>query len=168
MTLGEFFTYLNEHPLVMLLIFLGIPVTALLTNWIAAGVGQETPWKYLYALLVYAVSVPGILVTALGIYYFLFEPGGSILNMNLLTQALPVLSMILTLAIIKRNVAFANIPGFGKLSSLMILIVTAFVLMYIMNRLHLIVWVMMPAHYFLIALIGLILILRFALKRVIA
>lgn len=168
MTLGEFFDYMNHNPLVMLLIFLGIPVTALLTNWIAEGVGQEGPWKYLYSLLVYITSVPGILVVALGIYLFLFEPGGSIFNMNLLTQALPVLSMILTLAIIKRNVAFASIPGFGKLSSLMILIVAAFVMMYLMNRLHLMVWVMLPAHYFLIVLVILILVLRFALKRIIA
>jgi hypothetical protein len=163
MTLGEFFEYLSAQPIVVMAFFIGVPLTALLVGWIAKGEGHVSPWKYLYSLLVYAVCIPGILATALAIYLFLFERGRSIYSANLLTQVLPVVSMLSTLNIIRRNVPFQYIPGFGKLSSLMMLICTVFILMYIMQRVNLIVWVNLPAIYFVATIVGLVLLLRWGM-----
>lgn len=168
MTLREFFDYLGEHPLAIVGYFLLIPLTALLAGWIARGDGHVSPWKYLYSLLVYAVCIPGIFSIALSIYLFLFERGGSIMNSNLLTQIIPVVSMVLSLAVIRRNVPFEQVPGFGKLSSLMMTIGAVFVLMYLLDRTHLIAFVMVPVQYLILIVVGLLLVFRFGFRQLIS
>lgn len=168
MTLGEFFNYLGEHPLAIAGFFLVIPLIALLAGWIGQGEGQHSPWKYLYSLLVYAVCIPGIFSVTLSVYLFLFEQGGSIMNTNILTQVIPVISMVLSLSIIRQNVAFEAIPGFGKLSSLMMTIGAVFVLMYLLNRLHLVALVFVPVQYLVLIVIGLLIVFRYGFRQLIA
>ena len=168
MTLQELFDYLRANPSVMLLFFLGAPLTALLANFMGRGEGHLSPWKYLYAALVFAVCIPGIFIGALGVYVFLFEQGSSIFNLNLITQVLPVASMIATLAIVRRNAPFEYLPGFGKLSSLMLMIGAVFVLMYFLNRLHLVAWVYVPVQYLLLIIVGLLLAFRYGFKALIS
>ena len=168
MTLSEFFNFLDANPLMVLAFLLAVPFTALVAGFISKGEGHLSPWKYLYSFLVYAICIPGILATALAAYVFLFERGGSIFNANLMTQVLPIVSMILTLAIIKRNTPFQYIPGFGKLSSLITLIGSALIIMYVMQKVNLFVWIHLPAHYFLLMMVGLILVMRYTLKSMIS
>ena len=168
MTLREFFDYLSQNPIVVLAFFLAIPFTALLAGIFGKGEGHLSPWKYLYSALVYLICVPGIFAAALAVYLFLFERGGSIFNVNLLTQVLPLFSMILTLGLIRRNVSFEQIPGFGKLSGLMIMIASVFVLMYFLDRLHLVAWVHVPVQYLLLIVAALLLVFRFGLKSLIS
>lgn len=168
MTLGQFFDYLSANPFVVLAFFIGIPFTALLAGMLGKGEGHLSPWKYLYSALIYLVCVPGIFAAALAVYLFLFQRGGNIFNVNLLTQVLPIASMILTLGIIRRNAPFKSIPGFDRLSGLMMMIFTVFVLMYFLDRLHLIAWVNVPVQYLLLIVAGLLLAFRFALKSFIS
>ncbi len=168
MTLQEFFNYLDANPFVVLTFFIGIPLTALLANVMGRGEGHLSPWKYFYAVLIFAVCIPGIFAVALAIYLFLFEGGGSIFNVNLLTQVLPIVSMFVTLAIVRRNAPFEYIPGFGKLSSLIMMIAAIFVLMYLLNRLHLVAWVNVPVHYLILIVVGLLLAFRIGFKKMIA
>lgn len=168
MTLREFFDYLSEHPLAIVGYFLLIPLIAVLAGWVARGDGHVSPWKYLYALLVYAVCIPGIFSVALSIYLFLFERGGSIMNTNLLTQVIPVVSMMLSLGVIRQNVSFDQVPGFGKLSSLMMTIGAVFLLMYLLDRLHLIAFVLVPVQYLLLIVVGLLLVFRFGFRQLIS
>lgn len=168
MTLREFFDYLGEHPLVITGYFLVIPLIALLAGLAGRSEGHQTPWKYLYALLVFAVSIPGIFAIALSIYLFLFERSGSIMNVNILTQVIPVISMALTLGLIRRNVAFEYIPGFGKLSSLMLTIGAVFVLMYLLDRTHLVAFVRVPVQYLILIVIGLLLVFRYGFRQLIS
>ena len=105
---------------------------------------------------------------ALSVYLFLFEQGGSIMNTNMLTQVIPVISMVLSLSIIRRNVAFESIPGFGKLSSLMMTIGAVFVLMYLLNRLHLVALVFVPVQYLVLIVVGLLIVFRYGFRQLIA
>ncbi len=168
MTLRDFFDYLGEHPFVLVAYFLVIPLTAMLAGWISRGEGHLSPWKYLYSFLVYAVCIPGIFSVTLSIYLFLFERGGSILNTNILTQVMPVVSMFLTLAVIRRNAPFEHIPGFGKLSSLMMTIGAVFMLMYLLDRTHLIAFVRVPVQYLLLIVVGMLLVLRYGFRQMIS
>lgn len=168
MTLGQFFDYLSDNPATVLAFFIGIPFTALLAGIMGKGEGHLSPWRYLYSALIYLVCVPGIFAAALAVYLFLFQRGGDIFNVNLLTQVLPVASMIVTLGIIRRNAPFSAIPGFERLSSLMMMIFATFVLMYFLDRLHLIAWVNVPVQYLLLIVAGLLLAFRFALKSFIS
>lgn len=165
MTLRELFDYLSENPLVVAAYFSLLLITAILAGIMGRGEGHLSPWKYLYAAIVYLVCVPGIFAAALAVYLFLFEPGGSIFNVNLLTQALPVAAMLVTLNVIRRNVEFGYIPGFGKLTDLMMTIFTMFLLMYLLNRLHLVAWVYIPVQWLILIVVGMLLVVRFGLKR---
>lgn len=167
MTLREFFDYLGEHPLAIVGYFLLIPLIALLAGWMGRGEGHQSPWKYLYSLLVYAACIPGIFSVALSVYLFLFQRGGNILNTNLLTQVVPVVSMILTLSIVRRNVLFENVPGFGKLSSLMMTIGAVFTLMYLLDRTHIIAFVRVPVQYLILIVVGLLLVFRYGFRQLI-
>ncbi|MEZ4928088.1 MAG: hypothetical protein R3A50_17520 [Saprospiraceae bacterium] len=165
MTLRELFDYLHDNPFIVLAYFLLIPIVALFAGFASKNEGHKSPWRYLYSAIVFMVCVPGIFAAALAVYLFLFERGGSIFNVNLLTQVLPILSMVITLGIIKRNISFAYIPGFGKLSDLIMMIASVFIVMYLLDRLHLIAWVNLPVIWLLIIVVAFLIVFRFALKR---
>ncbi len=165
MTLRELFDYLDTNPLIVAAYFFLLLVTAILAGFMGKGEGHLSPWKYLYSAIVYMVCVPGIFAAALAVYLFLFEQGGSIFNVDLLTQVLPVVAMLVTLNVIRRNVDFGYIPGFGRLTDLIMTIFTVFLLMYFLNRLHLIAWVYVPVQWLILIVVGLLLIVRFGLKR---
>lgn len=167
MTLSEFFDYLSSNPVVLLAYFIGIPFTALLANVMGKGEGNESPWKYLYSALIYLVCVPGIFAVALSVYFFLFERG-SLMNANVLIQILPIVSMVLTLAFVRRNATFDLIPGFGKLSNLMLMIGSVFVLMYLLDRIHLVAWVNIPVQYLIVIVAGLLIAFRYGFKSMIS
>lgn len=165
MTLRELFDYLDSNPLSVVAYFLLILITALLAGFMGKDEGHLSPWKYLYSAIIYLVCVPGIFAAALAVYLFLFEQGGSIFNVNLLTQVLPVAAMLVTLGVVRRNVEFGYIPGFGRLTDLIMTIFTVFLLMYLLNRLHLVAWVYVPVQWLILIVIGLLLVVRFGLKR---
>ena len=56
------------------------------------------------------------------------------LDINLAVHGLPLLSMVATLLLISRNVSFAEIPGFGRLSGLMVMIAMSFVVVFALHR----------------------------------
>jgi len=167
MTLQQLFDFLGENPMYITGYFILIPLVAYMANWVCEGEGHKSPWKYLYSALIFAACVPGVFSVALSVYFFLFQRG-SILSTNVLTQILPVLSMAFTISTVRRNVALEYVPGSERISSLMMLIGAVLVLMYIIDRTRLIVWVNVPVGYFLLILIGLLLVMRFAVKRVMA
>lgn len=165
MTLREFFDYLGEHPLLILAYFLIIPFTALLAGWLGKGEGHLSPWKYLYSLLVFGVCIPGIFSVALSVYQFLFDRG-SIMNANVLLQILPILSMVFTLVVVRRNTPFESIPGFGKLSDLLTMIFVTFGLMYLLDRTRIFAFVNIPVHYLILIVLALLFLFRQAFKRI--
>ncbi|MEQ1745430.1 MAG: hypothetical protein ABMA02_08395 [Saprospiraceae bacterium] len=168
MTLREFFDYLGQHPLVIVGFFLLVPLVALFAGWAGRGAGNQSPWKFLYSLILYAVCIPGIFSVALSVYLFLFEHGGSILNTNLLTQVIPVVSMVLTIGLVRQNADFEQIPGFGNLSSLMMTIGALFMLMYLLDRTHIIAFVRLPVQYLLLIVVGMLLVLRYGFRQMIS
>jgi hypothetical protein len=167
MTLREFFDYLGAHPFWVIGYFMFLPLLALTTGWIARGEGHKSPWRYLYMLLIYGVCIPGIFAVALSVYLFLFERG-SIMNVNMYTQALPILAMVFTLVIINRNVPFEYIPGFDRLSSLMMMIGGIFVLMYLLDRTHIVAFVRLPVGYLVLIVVGMLLAIRFGFRRLVS
>ena len=158
MTLQAFFDLLANNPVLILGYFLLLPFTAMLAGFMGKGEGHLSPWKYLYATLIYLVAIPGIFAITLNVYFFLFERR-SILSTDIYTQILPILSMVLTFWLIGRNVELKQVPGFGKLSGLLFIIAAALMLMWVFDRLRILVFTMMPFYYVLILFAGLLLLL---------
>jgi hypothetical protein len=85
-----------------------------------------------------------------------------------LTQIVPIISMVLTLAIVRRQVPMEYVPGAGKLSNLMMMIGAIFILMYLLNRTQIFVFAYLPVQYLLLIVVGLLLVFRVAFKNLIA
>jgi len=163
MTLRELFELLSENPTIILFYFIAIPLTAFLAWIFGRDEGVNSPWKELYSCLVFATCIPGTFAVTLNVYLFLFEKQ-SVYDTNIYTQMLPILSMVITLWLIRKNVCFEDIPGFGKLGGLMLLITTLFIIMWILEKTHIFVISFMPFQYFLILLLVLLVVVRFGWK----
>ncbi len=166
MTLSEFFELLANQPYLILAFFLIIPFTAFLAGIMGKNEGHISPWKYLYSTLVYLVCVPGIFAVTLNIYLFLFEKQ-PIMNTDVFTQILPILSMVGTLMIVRNNVEYDRIPGFGKLSGMMMMIFAVLLLMWGLDRTRIFVvaFANIPFQYILLIFVGLLISFRVGMKR---
>lgn len=164
MTLGDFFTAVSEQPVYVVFYFTIIPLTALLAGWLAKEEADESPWTYLYSTLLYLVCVPGIFAVTLDAYLFLFERR-SILDYNLLTQVLPIASMVITILIVRRSVNLDLVPGFDRLSGLIMMITAVLLMMWFIDRTRIIVFSYVPIQWVLLILVGLLFLVRFGWKR---
>ena len=167
MTLQELFDVLSANPIYVLFYFLIIPFAAFLGGVLGKEEGHLVPWNYMYSTLIYMVSIPGIFVFMLNIYFFLFE-SRSILETDLFTQVLPIASMISTLWLINRNVDLDLVPGFDKLSGLITMITAILAIMWIIDRTHIIVFSYIRIEIVLLIFFGLLVLVRFGWKRLFA
>ena len=94
MTLQEFFDACTSNPEIIGFYFVALPLTAFLASVFGKGEGHLSPWKYLYTILVYGATIPGIFAIVLNVYLFLFERQ-PIMQSNLYTQVVPVMVMVL-------------------------------------------------------------------------
>ncbi len=165
MTLQQLFDMLSAQPALIGFYFIAIPLTALLAGIFGKGDGHITPWKQLYCILVYLIAIPGIFAIILNVYLFLFEKQ-PIMETIIYTQILPILVMVLTLWIIRRNISYDLIPGFDKLGGLLMIIFAVLALMWFLDRLHIIAITFMPFHYVLLLLAAAFVGIRIGIKKV--
>jgi hypothetical protein len=164
MTLQSFFELLAANPAILIFFFIACPMTALLAWLLGRNQGHISPWKYLYTFLVYAICIPGIFSVTLNVYLFLFEKQ-SIFEADIWTQVLPIVSMILTLWLIRNNVQFDDVPGFDKLSGLLIMIGALLFLMWIIDRTHIIAISIIPFYHVLLIFLVLLIAVRFGWSK---
>ena len=165
MTLGEFFEMCGRNPGLLLGYFILIPLVALLALLFAKNQGHLSPWKYFYAVLIYLVCLPGIFAVTLSVYLFLFERR-SIMETNMYTQVLPILSMIFTIILIKKSVSLDAVPGFGKLSGLILVIGVLMIVMWIIDKTHIYAVTFMPFWVVVLILVAGFLLIRSGYRRI--
>lgn len=140
MTTREFIQAVDRHPLILLAAFALPPLLA----WACGRLhgkdgGSTTPWKYIYSVLVYAACVPGLFAAVLTAYA-LFFTRENLLDANLLVYFLPIASMVVTLVRIRKNVSFDEVPGFDRLSGLMVMIGLSFAVALAIDKTRIWVW----------------------------
>jgi hypothetical protein len=166
MTLGQFFEQVSQNPTPIKVFLIGVPFVAFLSSIFGKGEGHLSPWKYLYSLLVYLASIPGIFAITLSAYTFLFERK-SIMDTNIYTQILPVLCMLVTLWLIRRNVELKDVPGFDKIGSLVFVLVLLISMMWIMEKTNIFVFTYLPFWQFVMMFIGFLVLVRYLWSRMI-
>lgn len=166
MTLAEFFTWCGEHPGWLLGYFLAVPAVAMLA-WLFSGrEGHLSPWRYFFAVLIYMVAIPGIFAVTLNTYLFLFERR-SIMDTNLFTQVLPILSMTTTFIFVRKQVSLDHVPGMDRLTSLSLILGALMVILWFIDRTHIYAITFMPFWVVVLILVGGFLLIRFGLKRLV-
>ncbi|AFK04669.1 hypothetical protein Emtol_3541 [Emticicia oligotrophica DSM 17448] len=149
MTLRELFQQIGENPNFLLFYFLIIPSSAAIAGILGKDEGHLSPWKYLYATLIYLVSIPGIFAVALNAYFFLFQRG-DVMQTDVYLQILPIIVMVLTIFLIRRNVDLSLVPGFDKISGLWFMLFTTMLLMWLLEKIHIVVFSYLPFQYLLV------------------
>jgi hypothetical protein len=128
MNIRDLIQQADKHPWILMIVFVALPVVAWLLRVLhGPGGGAVAPWKYVYSVLVYVVCVPGLFSSVLTAYAMFFR-NENLLEVNLLIYFLPIVSMVVTLVFVHKNVGFEAVPGFDRLSGLMIMIACSFAL----------------------------------------
>ncbi|WP_310555006.1 hypothetical protein [Flavobacterium sp.] len=148
MTLKELFLSVGENQNYTIAFFTIIPICAFLVGIIGGQKDHLSPWKYIYTILIYLISIPGIFAVGLTIYFFLFQRG-DIMQTNLLLQILPIVSMIVTIAIMRNNVNLDYVPGFDKISGLWLMLFATMFFMWFLEKIHIVVFSYLPFQYLL-------------------
>jgi hypothetical protein len=126
MTSRDLVNLAGQYPLVLVAVFLAPPLAAwLLGRMHPRGQGGLAPWKYLSAVLVYLTCVPGMFAAVITAYTLFFSRE-NLLDANLLVYFLPIVSMVATLILIRKDVPFDQVPGFDRLSGLMAMVGCSF------------------------------------------
>ncbi len=134
MTPNDWLDWLAARPLQVGGYLMALPILALLLGLLhRRGAGNDAPWKYLYSGLVYAACIPGTLGALVTLYLLLFV-GQNLLEVNALVTVAPVVIMAATLALAGRNVEFGPLPGFGRLSGLMVVLGLTFAVLFALSR----------------------------------
>ena len=165
MTLGDLIKFWGENPYYPVFYFFALPLAAFLAYKLGKGEGHLSPWCNFYTGLIYLSVIPGIFSLLLNFYHVLFEKT-SVYDINLLTQVLPIASMILTLYLIKKNVEFDQIPGFGKITGFVSMMAGIMVLFFFINKTRLLVFSYLPFIWIIVLLIVVFLIVRYGTKMI--
>ena len=166
MTLQQLFQRIGENPNFILFYFLIIPIAAIIAGVLGKGEGHLSPWKYLYASLIFLVSIPGIFAVALNAYFFLFQRG-DIMQTDIYIQVLPIIVMLVTIFVIRRNVDLSLIPGFDKISGLWFFLFATMFLMWMLEKVHFVVFSYLPFQYLLGIFAILFTLIYFGWKKII-
>jgi len=139
MTTRELMQQADQHPLVLAAVFVAVPVVVwLLGQMHQKGKGGEAPWNYVYSVLVYLACVPGMFAAVIS-GYVLFFSRENFLDMSLLASVLPIVSMVVTLVLVRKNVPFDQVPGFNRLSGLMVMIGCSFAIALVIQKTN--IWI---------------------------
>ena len=152
MTPRDWLLWLAQEPLFIAGFLVALPVLAFLLGLLhRRGAGNDAPWKYLYSALVYAACIPGMFAAAITLYMVLFA-GENLLDVNMLVTLGPIASMAATLALASRNVDFGPLPGFGRLSGLMVVLGLTFAIVFALSRTR--IWIVFGGSIFLLIALG--------------
>ena len=155
MTLQESLDHLSASPTLVVAFFSLIPITALIAGFMGKNEGHIAPWKYLYSTLLYLVCVPGIFAVALALF-----GNKSLYQTDVISQIIPIASMVVTMMLVRNNVNLERIPGFGNITGLVMMIACVFVIMWIAEKTHIIVFSSIRIQYLLLFLVAMLIALR--------
>jgi hypothetical protein len=136
MTINQLMELTGKQPLWLPFVIMAIPpiLTFFASLFHGDEEGNEWPWKYLYSLIIFSVFIPGIFSVAL-VGYAMFFIAENLLDMNIFFIIAPVVSMMLTVQIMKWNcVSIEKLPGFQRLMGLILLAGSAAVGALIISR----------------------------------
>ena len=128
MTVADLINLLSSYSKQVIALFCFIPAFSFIYGKIhAPGKGVLAPHKYIYSVLIYSSCVPGMLA-AIIVGYSVFFLRTNLLEVNFFIYFLPIISLVVTLVIIRKNVELDDIPGFDRLVGLCTLLGITFVL----------------------------------------
>lgn len=166
MTLQDLFDKMAENPTGVLIYFAALPIAAFIVGAISRPHERyQAPIKYLYTAIIYAACLPGICALTLCLYQVFFERAG-LLNLNVFAYFLPVIAMGITIFILRSQIDFNHIPGFDRLSGLMMVIAATFIAIIIIQKTHIWIWIQGTFTHLVILFVLLFLVFRWGMGKI--
>lgn len=166
MTIQNLIDQLEHHSLFVMLYFAIPPLLVWCLGFTSYDrEGRVVFFDYVYSVLIYLVSIPGVISTVL-IAYSLFLVKQNLLEVNILIYFVPVISMVLSFYLISRQVNFDRLPGFERLSGLMMLIGLSFLVVLALFKLRLIVGFFASMESLLVIGIAIFLLFKYAAAKI--
>ncbi|WP_438712233.1 hypothetical protein ACSTS3_07415 [Aquimarina muelleri] len=165
MTVQDIIQWFENYPFLIIGYFTILIFISLLGLAMVNRRNFKSPITLLYSLLVYAVTIPGLLALIITAYSFLFLKT-NLLEINILAYFVPIIAMIIVLFIINKTVPMHLIPGFGKLSGLFVIIAITFIITYVLQKMFFGVFFVGRIQYLLLFFLALLFILRIAWKKI--
>ncbi len=165
MSVNDMIQLVGQYPTALVSVFVAIPLFSFLYGQLhVRSKGNTSPHKYVYSVLVYMSCVPGALSLALTAYA-LFFLRANLLTVNLLVFFLPIVSMAVTVAIIGRKANVDDLPGFDRIAGLFVLLMVTFLLALLIQRTR--IWVLFHGSVvtFILVVVVLFLLLKWAAGR---
>lgn len=126
MTTREFLLFLALNPWPLAGALIGVPLLTVLWSLLHGRTASRlAPWKYGYSVFTYLAVVPGT-VSLVILAYSVFFAHENLLDRDLLVTFGPPVAMLLTLVAVRQRLAFADVPGFGRLSGFITLVALSF------------------------------------------
>ena len=132
MSIQSIIEFLGNNQIAVLIYFACITLTSITSVKIVNKDNFGT-LKYLFCVLVYAVTIPGVLAVFLTLYALLFLKS-NLLNLDLLVFILPIFVMGISLFFLNKKIHMTQVPGFDKLSSLIIIVAITFGLIFLIQK----------------------------------
>lgn len=136
MTTRELLSMVGQSPALTAAVLLAPSLLAIVLGWLhPRGAGKRSPYKYGYSLAVYVACSFGVMALVLDAYTLLFTRE-NLLDTNALVTVAPVVAMVMALGLVSRQVKFHELPGFGRLSGLLMMLAASFVGVFILSKTH--------------------------------
>jgi hypothetical protein len=133
MSISDFLQWIEQYPTYVIMYMIIVPAVSFIVSMFLNSPEKNSRVNYVYSVLVYATCVPGIVSLVLSGYDFFFQKT-DLKEANVFIYFLPIISMIATLVIINKATKMAQIPGFSKLSGLMLMIGVTSILAFILHK----------------------------------
>ncbi|MBN2383080.1 hypothetical protein JXQ70_09385 [bacterium] len=134
MTVMDLMNKIGNYPGYLIAFCIALPLLSLLYGRLVSRErGSLAPHRYVYAVLIYLTSIPGIfaiVVTA----YTLFFIESNLLMVNALVYFLPIVSMFITVVLVRKAVELDAVPGFDRLLGLFTLLGITFILVLMVQK----------------------------------
>lgn len=135
MSIDNLLKLAEDNNWLILAFLLGLPVFTFLLAKIYKDRPERHPLDYVFTLIIYLIVIPGMFSFCLVGYSFMFIRQ-NMLQVNMVIYFLPLISMGLVFYIISRVTDFDLLPGFKKLSALMLLIFLVMCILFFLYRLR--------------------------------
>ncbi len=163
MNLQELFALIDQHPLPVSAYFIGLPLLAWAAGrWHGRGPLYDSPLRWLYSVVLYGVCVPGI---AVAVVFADNLARGRLMQAGVFSQILPLLSMLVSFGLIRRQANPEEIPGFRRVTGFVWLLALTALALFLLMRTR--VWVFFGGGIgtLLVLMTGLFLLLKWAFDR---
>ncbi len=138
MSVNELLILVSAYDYCIVIIYGILFLAALIVSRMIKLNRMDNVASHILSVIVYLVSIPGMFALTL-VFYTLFITHQNILDVNAVIYFLPIIAMGLVLYLIGRKTDLNRLPGFGRLSGLMLMLALVCIIVLILYRLRFLV-----------------------------